>query len=302
MRPLVGVGVVFVRHGHVFLARRRGELGGGSWGSAGGHLEFGETLEECARREAKEELGLSVGSLRYLCVSNIRAYGRHYLDVEFLGEIGSQEPVLVEPETFDGFGWYPLQSPPEPLFEAMRYAIDSLLSGRQYYSGTHSPSDCTFRYGQPQELTMAAKKGDGLLLVYSDVAPEHEEEYNHWYNDEHIPERLSIPGVLSAARYEAVQGGPRYLAVYELSSHEAWYSDGWQKWLREPTEWSKRMSPSVIGTEYIRTCTAASTRRTCQPRLPGPVCPRVAGGRMSVPDELDGKSMRPTTTSGCPSA
>ena len=31
------------------------------------------------------------------------------------------------------------------------------------------------------------KKGDGLLLVYSDVAPEHDEEYNRWYNEEHIP-------------------------------------------------------------------------------------------------------------------
>ena len=63
-------------------------LGGGSWGSAGGHLEFGETLEDCARREAREEFGVEVGELRYLCVSNIMAYGRHYLDVEFLGDIG----------------------------------------------------------------------------------------------------------------------------------------------------------------------------------------------------------------------
>ncbi len=34
---------------------------------------------------------------------------------------------------------------------------------------------------------MAAKKGNGLLLVYSDVAAEHDEEYNRWYNEEHIP-------------------------------------------------------------------------------------------------------------------
>ena len=59
----------------------------------------------------------------------------------------------------------------------------------------------------------AKRKGDGLLLVFSDVAPEHDEEYNRWYNEEHIPERLSIPGVLDAARYEAVQGGPRYLGM-----------------------------------------------------------------------------------------
>ena len=43
---------------------------------------------------------------------------------------------------------------------------------------------------------MAAKKGDGLLMVYSEVPERHEEEYNAWYDTEHIPERLSIPGVL----------------------------------------------------------------------------------------------------------
>jgi hypothetical protein len=55
---------------------------------------------------------------------------------------------------------------------------------------------------------MAAKKGNGLLLVYSDVAAEHDAEFNRWYNEEHIPERLSIPGVLHTARYRAVAGGP----------------------------------------------------------------------------------------------
>ena len=137
---------------------------------------------------------------------------------------------------------------------------------------------------------MAAKKGDGLLLVYSDVAPEHDEEYNRWYNDEHIPERLSIPGVLNAARYQAVQGGPKYLAVYELASYEAWHSEGWQKWLREPTEWSRRMSPSVIGTEYIRNL----YRRVHPADVPeetagAGMSPVLLVGRMSVPDELDEK-------------
>ena len=134
IRPRVGVGVVFVRREEVFLALRRGTLGGGTWGSAGGHLEFGETLEDCARREAMEEFGVEVADLRFLCVGNIIAYGRHYLDVEFLGDIGEQEPRLMEPESFEGFGWFPLTAPPEPLFQAMSYAIDSILTGRQYYS------------------------------------------------------------------------------------------------------------------------------------------------------------------------
>ena len=99
-KPQVGVGVIFVREGRVFLAKRHGAHGENTWASAGGHLENGETLEECARREAMEELGVRVGELRFLCVSNIIAYGKHYVDIEFVGDIGNQEPQLMEPEAF----------------------------------------------------------------------------------------------------------------------------------------------------------------------------------------------------------
>ena len=133
--PRVGVGVAFVREGQVFLARRQGSHGDATWGSAGGHLEMGESLEQCARREALEELGVTVGELRFLCVSNILAYGKHYVDIEFLGEIGGQEPRLAEAGEFSESGWFPLDELPQPLFEAMRYALDSLRSGRNYYPG-----------------------------------------------------------------------------------------------------------------------------------------------------------------------
>ena len=135
-RPLVGVGVVFVREGRVFLAKRQGAHGEGSWASAGGHLEWGETLEECARREAREELGVAVGDLQFLCISNIISYGRHYVDVEFLGDIGEQEPQLAEPEAFSISGWFPLDDLPQPLFEAVRYALESYRTGLTYFSGS----------------------------------------------------------------------------------------------------------------------------------------------------------------------
>ena len=134
-RPQIGVGIVFLRDDRVFLARRQGSHGDATWGSAGGHLEFAESLEGCARREALEELGVTVGELRFLCVSNIVAYGKHYVDIEFLGDIGDQEPRLVEPNGFSQSGWYPLDDPPQPLFEAMRYALDSVRRGQQYYPG-----------------------------------------------------------------------------------------------------------------------------------------------------------------------
>ena len=135
IRPKVGVGVIFVRGETVFLAKRHGAHGEDTWASAGGHLENGETLEECGRREAMEELGVKVGDLRYLCVSNIIAYDRHYVDIEFLGDIGDQEPQLMEPESFIESGWFPLDNLPQPLFHAMRYALDSYRSGQPYFPG-----------------------------------------------------------------------------------------------------------------------------------------------------------------------
>src|SRR5258705_8981521 len=62
--------------------------------------------------------------------------------------------------------------------------------------------------------SMAAKKGTGLLMVWADVPADKEAEFNRWYNEEHLAERLAIPGFLNGARYEAGKGGPKHLAVY----------------------------------------------------------------------------------------
>src|SRR4029450_12612932 len=59
-------------------------------------------------------------------------------------------------------------------------------------------------------------KGTGLMMVWTDVSADKEKEFNRWYNDEHLAERLELPGFLNGARYEAVKGGPKHLAVYEL--------------------------------------------------------------------------------------
>ena len=135
---------------------------------------------------------------------------------------------------------------------------------------------------------MADKKGRGLLMVFADVPAEVEDEFNRWYDEEHIPERLSIPGVLNAARYTAVRGGPKYLACYELSEPDAWHSDAWQYHLNNPTDWSKRMSPGIVATVYIRNLyrlihPADVPEQTAQAEM----SPVLLVGRMSVPPELE---------------
>lgn len=42
----------------------------GTYALAGGHLEFGETFEDCARREIKEECDIDLGSVTFLTAVN----------------------------------------------------------------------------------------------------------------------------------------------------------------------------------------------------------------------------------------
>jgi hypothetical protein len=96
-----------------------------------------------------------------------------------------------------------------------------------------------------------AKKGAGLFLVYTDLMdPKCEDEFNAWYNTEHLPELLTLPGFLDAARYVATRGGPKYLAVYELTSVEAVQSPEFSG--RKRTAWENRMPPRVTGKNRTR--------------------------------------------------
>ena len=135
---------------------------------------------------------------------------------------------------------------------------------------------------------MRAKKGRGLLMVYVDVPAPYEDEFNRWYNEEHIPERLAIPGVLNAARYEAVRGGPHYLACYELDEPEAYFSASWQRCLANPTPWTQRMAPHKIGSRFVRNLYRLLYPDSVSAEMaPAEMAPALLVGRMDVPSHLE---------------
>jgi len=75
----------------------------------------------------------------------------------------------------------------------------------------------------------------GLLVTMTEPPPEMEEEFNAWYDTEHLPERLAIP----ARRFKDPSGKPRYLALYELAEASVLEREEWQAALETP--WFKRM-------------------------------------------------------------
>ena len=133
-----------------------------------------------------------------------------------------------------------------------------------------------------------ARKGTGLLMVWADVPADKEDEFNRWYNEEHLPERMAIPGFLSGARYEAVKGGPKHLAYYELESAEVLETPAYKKVQANPTEWTKRSGPGAIATTFIRNVYSMIHPQGLTPVIAGaPMAPALQIGRMDVPPEVD---------------
>ena len=83
----------------------------------------------------------------------------------------------------------------------------------------------------------------GLLTFAADIPPALEDDFNRWYEEEHIPERLAVPGFLRACRYRALVGSPKYLAVYEVTSPGVFDSAEYLHFLKGAgeTEWTKRV-------------------------------------------------------------
>lgn len=129
----VGVGVVIIKDGQTLLAKRKSKHANGVYGSCGGHMEFGERPIEAAKREAREELGVELGNLKFASCTSMRKYGKHYIDISFVGEIIGGEPTICEPDKIESIGWYPLDDLPEPLFEPVRIVLDAIKSGESYF-------------------------------------------------------------------------------------------------------------------------------------------------------------------------
>ncbi|WP_373944795.1 NUDIX hydrolase [Vibrio chagasii] len=114
----VGVAAVIFREGRILLGERIGSHGANTWATPGGHLELGESIEECAQRETLEETGLEVGAFKKLGFTNdiFENEGKHYVTLYVVATSSSGEPRVMEPHQCKQWQWFDLDELPEPLF------------------------------------------------------------------------------------------------------------------------------------------------------------------------------------------
>lgn len=123
--PKVGVGVIIIKGGKVLMGKRKNTHGDGTWSFLGGHLEFNESWEECAKRECWEEIGVKIGNLTFFAATNdiFKKENKHYITIYMKRQYLADEALVKEPNKFVEVGWFDLDNLPSPRF----MPLDNLL-------------------------------------------------------------------------------------------------------------------------------------------------------------------------------
>lgn len=140
--PKVGVGVLLTdNHGRVLLTLRRFPPEAGCWSIVGGKVDFLETLEQCAIREAREEVGVEISLRSLLCVTDhcLPGENQHWVSPAYLGQILSGEATNCEPAKTREVRWFSLDQLPPNLTMTASNAIRAFAS-QQLRSAENIPA------------------------------------------------------------------------------------------------------------------------------------------------------------------
>lgn len=136
--PRVGVGVIIVNsEGNVLIGKRK-SAHAPYYSIPGGHLDLGETFENCAVREVKEETDLDIYNPRVIAVTNnletYRDSGIHYVSIILMTREYSGILCVVEPAKCEEWMWSDPRNLPTPHFDASRMGIACYLEGNITYA------------------------------------------------------------------------------------------------------------------------------------------------------------------------
>lgn len=114
----VGLGIIILKGDKILLGKRIDGHNKDTWQSTGGHLEFGESFEDGARREILEETGLTVKNIKQIVATNdiFIKEGKHYVTIFMACEYQGGIPTAREPDRCSEWRWFDRDKLPDNLF------------------------------------------------------------------------------------------------------------------------------------------------------------------------------------------
>ncbi|CAN5781725.1 hypothetical protein BH09PSE5_BH09PSE5_13570 [soil metagenome] len=104
-----------------------------------------------------------------------------------------------------------------------------------------------------------ALTGTAFLALFNGFDPARDDEYNRWHSGEHVPERLTVPGITSSRRYvgrdEALY---TYFTLYEMASPDTMLSQPYLDLMKHPTPWTAAMRSGFRNFYRVPCATLAS--------------------------------------------
>jgi len=85
--------------------------------------------------------------------------------------------------------------------------------------------------------------GTAAVTIWCEVEPAVRAEFDDWHTNEHLPERLAIPGFLRGTRWTAADGGKGVFILYEVADTAVLTGAAYLERLNNPTPWSRKMMP-----------------------------------------------------------
>jgi 8-oxo-dGTP diphosphatase len=117
-RPYIGVAVIVIKEGKVLLGKRKHSHGAGGWQFPGGHLEYNESIEDCAKREVFEETGICIKGVTLGPYTNdiFKKESKHYVTLFVIANYDSGTLMVKEPDKCEKWDWFTWGHFPKPLF------------------------------------------------------------------------------------------------------------------------------------------------------------------------------------------
>jgi|TARA_Y100000310_G_scaffold208249_1_gene208820 ADP-ribose pyrophosphatase YjhB (NUDIX family) len=120
----IGFGVMLLKNRKILLGKRHedpkkadSELHGeGTWTMPGGKLEYGESLEEGAKREVEEETGIKLNSEKVICVNNDKNEHAHFVTIGLFSDNFKGDAKVLEPDEITEWKWFSSKELPNKIF------------------------------------------------------------------------------------------------------------------------------------------------------------------------------------------